>query len=226
MDKRLRDLIRQACDADSSDRERKRSLHRLLILVQRLPNLIRSSHPDYAIALNQTLDWFCRNLESFEERPPSLQRSLEVWVNGYLKWRIRDLYIDDQAHQKRQTSLDRPIGDSDATRLDRLASPTPSLSNLTTYIEAIQDQQRQQLGRQIQALIEQDPDGVLSRCHPRSAPDCNCQMLTIRLLLREPPERISTLAREFQVKDQTLYSHWKKKCLPCLFDIAQRFSPS
>ena len=226
VDEQLRTLIEQACHPDTRHVEQQKALNRLLSQIQQLPGILRSTHPDYAIALNQTLEWFCKNLAKFEERPPSLEKSLVVWINGYLKWRIQDLYTKSQADRKRQISLDAPIGEDspDArTCLEQLGDPTPSLSTLEGYIEALQANRLQRQGQQLQQYIEQDPEGRLVQCHPRSAPHCHCQILALRLLLKEPPDRISTLACEFNVNNQTLYSHWKQKCLPLLREIGRCF---
>ena len=72
----------------------------------------------------------------------------------------------------------------------------------------------------IRIYVEQDPENRLTNCYPRQAPHCHCQCLGVRLLLQEPPDRLSTLAREFNINYQTLSSHWKRKCLPLLREIA------
>ena len=226
VDEQLRDLLDRARQPDVPRWEQQKSLNRLLIQVQRLPGILRSTHPEYAIALNQSLEWFCKNLAKFEERPPSLERSLVIWLNGYLKWRIQDLYGRDQTRQKKERSLDTPVnrgGEDSRTLQDLLSDPAPSLSTLEGYIEALQQAKNQHVSRQIQQYIEQDPDGKLVSCHPRNAPHCHCQCLALRILLQEPPARISQLAREFNVNNQTLNSHWKRKCLPLLHEIALRY---
>ncbi|HAG84032.1 MAG TPA: hypothetical protein DCL61_23485, partial [Cyanobacteria bacterium UBA12227] len=63
--------------------------------IQHLPGLARSSHPDYLHALNRTYQWISQNIQNFQPRPPSVQESLVTWINGYLYWRIRDLYAPD-----------------------------------------------------------------------------------------------------------------------------------
>ena len=218
----LAELLEQARGSDLSPFERQEALHRLLVRVQRLPGLLRDSHQDYYLALNRTWEWLCRNLSEFEERPPSLEQSLVKWINGYLRFRIRDLYTKDGEQQQRFDSLDAPSGcDSDdaRTRQDKLRDPRPSLSDLDEYIEVWQQEKRQRLGQQIRVYIEQDPEGLLRECHLRNNDQCNCQLLSKRLLLKEPPDRHSGLARELGVPYQTLNSHWKYKCLPLLREI-------
>ncbi|MEO0949592.1 MAG: hypothetical protein AAFY11_15905 [Cyanobacteria bacterium J06641_5] len=221
----LAELLEQARYPDLSPSERRRVLHRLLVCVQQLPGLLRDPHLDYRLALNQTFEWFCRNLSQFEARPPSLEKSLVTWLNGYLRFRIRDLYIRDGEKWQRFESLDAPIGcdrDDIRTLQDKLADSRPSLSDLNEYLEALQQENRQQFGQQIREYIEQDPEGLLAGCHLRNNDQCNCQLLSKRLLLQEPPDRRSNLAREFGVPYPTLDSHWKYKCLPLLRKIIHR----
>jgi hypothetical protein len=45
----------------------------------------------------------------------------------------------------------------------------------------------------------------------------------MRLLVQDPPQRIADVAREFNVNNQTLYSHWKNNCLPLLQEIGRHF---
>lgn len=221
-EEQLRTLIEQARNPNLSPLERQRALNRLLMLVQRLPDILRSHHPDALFAYNKTWEWFCANLREFEERPPSLQRSLVVWINGYLSWRFKDLW--SRSSRNSPDSLDRPIGGEDSrTLMDVVPDSTPSLSTLDGYIEAEQTHRQQQRSQWVEQYVEQDPEGQLASCHPRRYPTCNCQILAQRILLKEPPDKLSTLSEEFGVNYQTLTSHWKKKCLPLLREIANRY---
>lgn len=227
-DNQFRALIEQARNANVSLPERRKALNRLLIKVQHLPGILRSSHQDYELVLNEKMEILCKKLSEFDEdRSSSLERSLVNWLNGYLKWGIKDLYI--QAHKKQRTerSLDEAIKqgeESAGTLKDQLSDPIPSLNTLDGYIQAEQAKHQQRRGQWVEQYIEQDPDSRLANCHPRNNSDCNCQILAQRILLKDPPERITTLAREFNINQQTLFSHWKKKCLPLLREIANRYT--
>lgn len=225
-DDQLRALIEQARNPDSSPLKTRKALTRLLTVVSQLPGILRSSHQDYPVALNKTVEWFRENLSEFKERPPSLEKSLVVWINGYLKWRIKDLYIQDQQKLKTEKSLNEPInkGDDNIGTLEaRLPDSTPSLSNIDAYIEAQQAKRKARHGQWVEQYIEQDPEGKLVSCHPKKYPECNGQRLAKRILLKDPPDRISTLALEFNIPRPTLDSHWKRLCLPLLRDIANRY---
>lgn len=227
-DEQVGELINQVCHYPEGSSERQKALNKLLILIQQLPGIYKSSHQDYLEALNQTWEWFCRKICEFEVRSPSsdLQKSLVTWINGYLKWRIKDLYAPESNYT---ISLDKPIRnhEGDETKLlDMLPDSqftSISLDLLDIKIAQIQEKQRYRLGERIRQCIQQDENGKLAASHPRKNPDCNCQLLAKRLLLYKPPHKIADIAREFNVSNQTLYSHWKKNCLPLLREIGINF---
>lgn len=226
VDEQLRNLIDQVCRYPDPSPERQKALNRLLAPIQQLPGIYKSSHQDYPQALNQTWEWVSRKIGEFRPRPSSLQQSLVTWINGYLKWRIHDLYAPDNQYA---LSLDQPIrsDEGDQTSLieqlpDRQFT-APTLDLLEVKIVQIQEAERQRLGQRVRQYIERDIEGKLSGCHPRKHPECNCQLLAMRLLLQQPPQRIADIAREFNMNNQTLYSHWKNNCLPRLQDIGRNF---
>lgn len=60
-------------------------------------------------------------------------------------------------------------------------------------------------------------------CHPRQSQDCNCHELSRLMLLSESPQTVREVAKTSNVPEQTLYTHWPKKCLSLLEIIALRF---
>jgi DNA invertase Pin-like site-specific DNA recombinase len=124
-------------------------------------------------------------------------------------------------------SLDRPISSNEGdqiTLLEQLSDPqfkAPTLDLLEIKIAQIQEAEHHRLGQQVRQYIEKDATRKLTGCHPRKHPECNCQLLAKRLLLQEPPQRIADVAREFNINNQTIYSHWKNNCLPLLQDIGR-----
>ena len=225
IDKQLVALIESICRNAVADSLKQRvAINRLLIKLQRLPGLIRSSHPDYLEALDRTWEWVGRSICMFKPRSHlSFQESLVKWVNGYLYWRVRDLPGPETPDQIR---LDRAIGQDagrQTTRLDSLADDSwgiPTLSGLEGQIEAQQRQEIQQIALKLEEYIELDPDGRLRNCHPRNHPDCNCQVLSQRVLLKYPPDRFADISRDLGINYQTLKSHWEKKCKPLLQKLA------
>ncbi|ERT06977.1 homeo-like domain protein [Lyngbya aestuarii BL J] len=221
MDQQIQDLIEQLQQFEHTSSKGRKALTRLLIIIQGHPDLYRSSHRDYSEALNRTLEWVCKNIQSFEPRPPSIEQSLIRWINGYLKWRVRDLFTTNHT-----PSLDRPISNKEGestTLMDRLEDPN-AITNLEGWIEQTQKERRLSIGDTVWEYIEKDPENLLKNCYPKKQPECHCQILAIRLLLQQPPHKISEIAREYNISNQTLYSHWKRKCLPLLQTIGDQIS--
>lgn len=223
MDEQLQKLIDEVYRYKEATPERQKALNKLLIIVQQLPGIYKSCHQDYLEALNKTWEWVCRSIDKFEViQNKSLQDCLVKWINGYLKWRIKDLYAPDS---KYTISLDQQISNADGstvTLLDILPDTqynSKTLDLLDIKIAEIQQGDRQNLAGRIIRFIEQDEKHQLRRCCTRVNSECNCQMLAKRLLLAKPSHKIAHIAREFNVSNQTLYSHWKKKCLPLLKEI-------
>lgn len=215
----LQELI-AVCQRASAGLERRKALNRLLTQVQQLPGLIKSSHPDYLEALNRTWEWFSKNLDDFQPRPPSIEVALVRWINGYLYWRIQDLYRGDRY----SLSIDvLSYGDEDLNPLDVLADTgfnTPTLTGLDGYIQQLQQQDTQRIGCLLERAIEQDTSGKLRNCHPKAHPHCHCLYLSQRLRLKDPPDKLAEVARDLNVNYQALVAHWKRKCMPMLQEIA------
>lgn len=226
MEQQIKDLIGQLNQFEHTSSKGRKALTRLLIIIQKHPDLYRSSHPDYSEALNRTLEWMCKNIQSFEPRPPSIEQSLIRWINGYLKWRVRDLYTPDTYYKHNIESLDRPIRNNEGestTLMDRIEDPN-TITSIDEWLEESQKRRRLSIGDAIWEYIEQDPENLLKSCYPKKQPKCHCQILARGLLLQQPPQKISEIAREYNISNQTLYSHWKRKCLPLLQAICDRIS--
>jgi Helix-turn-helix domain of resolvase len=226
VDEQLKKLIDEVCCYPDPSPERQKALNRLLMVIQQLPGIYKSGHQDYLEALNQTWEWVSRKICEFEARSPSLQQSLVIWINGYLKWRIKDLYIPNSKYTISLDSLTRNNEGDETTLLNILPdrqSATISLDLLDIKIAQIQETERQYLGNRIRQYIQQDEEGKLTASYPRKNPECNCHLLAMRLLLENPPHKIADIARELNISNQTLYSHWKKNCLPLLREIGLNF---
>lgn len=225
VDEQLQALIIEVHHCREVSYARQKALDRLLKTIQRLPGILKSTHPNYPEALNLTWSWVSRNIHNFDPYLPSLRERLVGWINGYLRWRIRDLYTADSRYS---ISLDQPLrhdGEEGATLLDQLPDPhyPPTLTLLDLQIIRLQNDEHRRVGLEVSAYIEHDPDGILRKCHPRRYPECHCQMLAQRLLLQAPPERLTRIADDFTINYQTLNSHWKLKCLPLLQSICRNF---
>ncbi|MBE9092486.1 hypothetical protein [Tychonema sp. LEGE 07203] len=218
LDGRLSALIAQVRQHPAPSKKWRPAMNKLLLQIQQLPGLKKSVHQDYPEALNRTFEWVSREIAKFEPRPPSVSKSLVNWINGYLSWRIQDLYSPDK---DAPISLDAPIAADigKTTRLELL--PDFPLSGLDGMIESVQKETTQRIGLQLELYIEQDPEGKLRNSYPRSNPECNCQFLSMRRVLKEPPDKFRDLAKELKVNYTTLNSHWNRKCEPSLQEIAR-----
>jgi hypothetical protein len=222
MDEQLRKLIEEISKHPPGSSQYRKTMHRLLIAIQKLPGLRKSSHPDYLHALDQTFEKISRDIcRDFQPRSHSLTQDLLNWVNGDLKWRIKDLYIQDQKKKNKEESLDRSISyDREETNLgDFLASPT--LEGLEGYLEKLQNQKIERIGLELESYIDRDPQKQLQNCYPRNYPQCNCQILSQRRFFRDPPDTFPEIAQELNMPLRPLTNHWFGRCLPLVQNIAR-----
>ncbi|MGB3207841.1 MAG: hypothetical protein WBB28_22890 [Crinalium sp.] len=218
LDQRLTTLITQIRQYSPKSRQWRVAMNGLIREIQQLPKLARSSHPDYSQALSLTFEWISKNIFQFQPYSDSVAESLVKWVNGYLRWRIQDLYSPDK---DAPLSLDAPIASDfgEITLLDKL--PNFTLSGLDGLIENSQREITQRIGLKIELYIEQDPEDKLKNSYPSSSPECNCQFLSQRFVLKEPPDKFADIQRELSIPYTTVNSHWKRKCEPMLQKIAE-----
>ncbi len=205
-------LIQEICHNPVESRQHRKAMNKLLLELQYLPGLSKSVHPDYLDALNQTWLWVTKNIcEQFKLDSNSVEKRLTTWINSTLKWRIKDLYIKDYKGQK-ITQILKPIG----------GITTPARNDLDFLIDEIERQEKQNLSKKIEDYINNDPDQLLTNCHPKNYPHVNCQILSQRLLLKQPPDKMLPLAKELNINHQTLNSHFKRNCLKHLQTIAKQ----
>ncbi|MEW5860249.1 MAG: hypothetical protein AB1861_23170 [Cyanobacteriota bacterium] len=240
-DERLGKLIEAVRQHPSGSLSWRKSMNQLLIEIQQLPGLARSAHPDYLEALDDTLLKLGDEIHEFEPRHPSLEKSLVAWINLKLrlKYEVRDLHSSQQTRAKNPKnpqaefqeqlrkpplSLDVPLGDEGSETFgDRLAASVPcTLLEIEAQTRREQEQRKnQRIGVQLKQYIDRDPEGKLRRCHPQAYPECNCQILSQRLLLKYPPDKLALVARDLNINYNTLNWHWKNKGLPLLQAIAR-----
>lgn len=240
-DEKLRQLIAAVVQHSDGNQEWQRAMNRLLVFIQGLPEFAKYTRPecpDYSLdALNRTWQWLCRNLRNFQPRTLSIREDLVKWINGHFYWRLRELA---KQNFQAELSLERLVGyqineENDDTELntttwlERLSNERQIVSarfNATltqgteVLIEQLKNHSQQYLALNIELYIESDPEKRLRNCHPRQYPQCHCQLLSQRLYLKEPPERLANIAREYNINYQTLVWHWKNKGIPLLQTIA------
>lgn len=238
-DEHLRQLIAAVCQHPDRSREWRKAMSRLLYEIQELPEFKRYSNinnPSYSPdALNRTWEWFSRNIRNFQPRTSSVRSDLVRWLRNHLEWRRRDLNRERRRISELSLETSNLDENGENTTLseqvseDRRLLGTPSnpyvLSGLEIYLEQLQQQEQQCLVVKLANYIEQDPDKLLRKCHPRNHPECNAQVMCQKSLFifKNPPDKIAVIARDYQINYQTLVSHWKSKAIPLLQEIAINF---
>lgn len=236
LDERLAQLLHQLQQADAQNSSSS-TLENLLKLIPQLPGLRRSSHSDYGEALNKTLFYVQNHVAAKFQyygntEPPELQRERFVrWVNGYLKYRILDLYRQSQ----QPLSLDVDISP--------LIQDSISFNGIDSLIAEAQKKQQFKQSTILENYIERDPKGKLSCCYPANCPECNCQYLATELFLKQPGGEVAVkegdrkkviakaekkttfraIAQRFDLSEQTVHSHWKRKCRSLLREVLQSY---
>ncbi|MGK7928995.1 MAG: hypothetical protein AB4290_27790 [Spirulina sp.] len=239
----LKNLIDTVRQSPKNSLTWRKAMNRLLLEIQNLPGLTKSPHPDYPSVLNDILLRLADEIYEFEPQQSSLTASLVAWIELKLrlKYAVRDLHRSTRSRsrktsktskeefreqtRKQPLSLDTPITpEAGETFSDRLPSSIANFWELQAEIEREQQQQKNvRIGVKLQEYIDRDPDGKLQGCHPRSHPHCHCQLLSRRLLLKYPPDRLADIARELGINYHTLNWHWHNKALPLLREIAIDF---
>ncbi|MEG4985372.1 hypothetical protein QUB08_06290 [Microcoleus sp. BR0-C5] len=213
-DERLCKLIIAICSESRDNPQRRKLVDRLLRQLQLLPKLSKSSHPYYYEAVNKTWEWLEKHLHEFNPRRSPIQASLTTWVNTHLRYRIHDLHI---THNPKVLSLDLDA-------LERSRFYNDYLDGLEVEIERIERQEKQAVARAIVKYIDRDPEYELRNCYPRNRPDCNCQILVQRLFLQQSPEKMAVIARQLNIKTQTIYSFWKRTGLSKIQGIGRHIA--
>ncbi len=199
LEEKLRQLFEEICQYPADSRQGKKALNQFLTLCQGLPGLKKSTHPDYADALNRTLEKVGRKIKTFNPHPDAFIEDLVKWIKSHLKFAFIDVYNEQNKHRLKEKEA--------FLKLERMLEP--KLSGIERLIEELQQQDRQHFGLKLKRYIEEYPNRLLRNYHPQNHPECNVQLLIQRLFLKQPPEKLAAIAREFGVNDQTLYGYWR-----------------
>jgi AcrR family transcriptional regulator len=238
IDEELTQLIREVLQYPDGSSQQEQAMERLLRLIPHLEGIDTGHEPgiDYLSAFNLALQGISirkQNISSYHlqrfltsfnldidnENSEIIRQNFVKRFNRILKNKKKDISRD----LKRQPlSLDKPIDgqESETTHLSNISDKT--LSGLDNLISKEEEEQIRRIGQRLWQYIEEDPEEILRNCHPRKRPNANCQQLARRFLLKEKPNKID-IARELDINPQTLYSHWNRKCLPHLREIAIKF---
>lgn len=224
VESQLRQQLAAVLAAPMQSAVRAKAMSNLLQTVMRLPGIDRVAHQDYLLALNQTWEWMSRNIDKFRPSTACLELDLVKWINGYLYWRIYDIY-HSKSPSTEHLSLDEEVFERGETYLDLLSESgffNFNLDTLNEHIQLLQQQEDRQIATQIETWIQLDPQQQLQTCYPRDRQNCHCQVLSYRLLVKDPPDSFTQIAKDLDVPYQTLVAHWKRRCLPLLQQRAQK----
>ncbi|NJO98127.1 MAG: hypothetical protein HC764_20785 [Pleurocapsa sp. CRU_1_2] len=220
---KLSQLLQQVSEHPQGSKQWRRAMHHLLIELQNLPGLLKSSHPDYLDALNQNLGKVSRDICcEFQPRSKSLETSLVHWINGYLYWRIKDLY---SCNVKTSLSLDIPINKDGEQKilidiLEDTGITNPILNGLDRYIEQLEQEEIQCLVIKILDYLEKDPQNHLKNCYYPTNPHCHCQLISQKRFLQEPAQTFKQISQDLDISSRKLMNHWYGRCIPLLQQIS------
>lgn len=209
LEDQLRELVVETCAYPLNSIQRQQGLTQLIRLIAQSGKLWQEQTPYYEDALQQTWLYFCRNLcqGTTGKAYDAEQGSVITWLNAYLKWRLKDYYLQAQAELSMTVSERRSDSSSSSPMVETLVAPpdVPSLLDKVT------------------AWAQSDPQGELSRTHIQGHPEVNCQTLILRRL---PPETSwKQLSIELSLSISTLSSFYQRQCLPRLrkFGESERY---
>jgi hypothetical protein len=157
---------------------------------------------------------YSRQLDIDNDSPYIFRPKFIKWFNRILKNKITDIYRR-QGNQPLFLDLDNP-GVQGKPLIE-------TLSEIDKLVREEQEKVNVPIGRQLWNYIEEDSEGILRNCHPKNCSQAHCQELAKRLLFKNPPDKLTHIARDLNVNNQTLNSHWKRTCLPLLRSIAKQF---
>ena len=223
LDTELIRLFETICQSPVNSPEKVKALNRFIILCQKNLSLIKDKHLDYPEALNKTWKWVSENLNKFQSSSPSFSYSLQRWINGYLYWRIKDLY---GVNGPPSVSIEQLV--SYGEEFSETGFVAPPLSELDALEKSEEEKQLNLVLEEIRRHVEADPDCILRKFHPRGHPECNCQLLIKRLIFQNPPDTLANIAKEFDINYQNVNTRWqhtkRQNCRQMLKEIAHKIA--
>lgn len=233
-DEQLRKLLQLLKDSQQGSQEQERFKNQLCKLIPDLPGSRKYREPDPKIdfdgAVNEAYGGFFKTLPIFL-REIDLDNIADDVLRTRVVKRFNQIIQNKVCNQyrklKRQPftfSLDAPNKSKTGEEFDAegMADDTTEVG-IEQLIEREQAENKQRIGHQFWKYIEDDPDGKLRNSYPDNKPEANCHVLARRLLLKDPPDKFSVIAKELNINYQTFKSHWKRTGLPLIKEIALKF---
>ncbi len=241
-DEQLLRLIREVLEFADGSPNQQQAMQELLKLIHNLKGIYKHNDPiiDYHAVFNSTLETVSIEKDTNNISGKYLRQFIKKFeidtsngsanlirlnfvrrFNRILKNRITDIY---RQLKKQPISLDISVSPDNysITLLDTISSDE-TLTGIDAIIASELEERVTNIGQKIWNYIKQDPEHKLRNCHPREHVNGNCQELAIRLLLKNPPDSLTDIAKDLDINYQTLNAHWKRRCLPLLREIGQNF---
>lgn len=196
----LRQLVSEACSYPPKSLQRRQILNKIVRVVTNSGKLSRENTPYYHDALQQTWEYFYKNLEKYDPN----SASLITWLNSYLKWRLHDFKVKEANWEE----MTKPISKRDnqgEIRSISLEDAVTAHSDIPPLLEEIRD------------WVQTDENGELRKTIFRKRPEINAQVLILRRLPPDIPWE--DIAKEFQLNSaeaKDLPKFYSRKCLPLL----------
>ncbi|MEG4113320.1 MULTISPECIES: hypothetical protein [unclassified Microcoleus] len=249
-DEQLRQLLQLLKDSPEASKEQERLKNKLCQLIPHLPGIRknRDANPniDFDGAVNEayggffkTLPRFFREIDLDNIADDALQTRVVKRFNTIVKRKVYDQYSKLE-RQPFTFSLDAPTKSKTGEEFDSEgAADDTTVIGIEQLIEQEQVKNKERIGRKLWQCIEDDPTGELRNSYPnekidktqpntpenrRPRPDANCHILAVRLLLKDPPDKLSVIARELNIDYQTLNSHWKRTGFELVKEIGNRIA--
>ena len=196
-------LVREACEYPHGSSQRQKKLTQIIRLINN--KLWKENTAYYEDALQETWVYFCQNICEGKTAKPydSEKASVITWLNNYLKWRLKDGYINTEK-QNKQTA---PVRVDENNKIIDPVDSLPAKPNVPTILEEIEN------------WVLQDPDNKLRQTYLDNHPQINCQLLILKRLPCPTPWK--TLAEQYGISAGTLSSFYQRKCKPLLREFSK-----
>ncbi|BAZ14016.1 hypothetical protein NIES4071_58560 [Calothrix sp. NIES-4071] len=211
-DEQLCQLIKIVLLHEVKEKDRQRAMNGLLKLIPKLRGIKKNLDPriNYDEALNlafsnvwQKITTFPRlyNLDIDNADAAFTRLCFVKWFNKILQRRIFDLY---------RTLGQQPLSLQECIEVEGELG--------RDNLEQIADQE---FLDKLQNYLTHDPDRIL-QCHPEGFPQCSCQELIYRRLLKEVPEKWRDIAQDLSIPQGTVTAFWNRKCKLILQQIPNK----
>ncbi|NES86617.1 MAG: sigma-70 family RNA polymerase sigma factor [Moorea sp. SIO2B7] len=197
---KLHQLVADTCKHPPGSLKRQQNLTKLILLIEQSKKLWQESTLYYEDALQQTWIYLCENLceaGTTEKYDPN-RSSVITWLNRYLKWRLHNFRLENQAEKRRKIT-------GKISELDQISDPIENLEASPDIPPILEN---------IRIWAETDLEGELGSIHIKNQIKVTAQVLILRRL---PPETSwKQLSREFGISVSTLSNFYQRQCMPRL----------